>query len=362
MQNKWTKTWIVLGILFGQIGLFQLLFSIQSVNDFIVNQITFPLSSSIAKMTNSVHFPIGELFYLFIGLLGLTLIIRIGFTLIKDKKKLHQSIFSGLVFINLCYGIYMMFWGVMYQKETLVFDRKEIHIETKILKEIYCKDLEKAIYYRNQFSQNDDKPLQFHSNLEEYNREFFQLQHELEKLEWLKNYQLLKQVHYKISTISMLQNYMGILGYYNPFTAEANLNDYNTPLKKASTLFHEYGHQMGFASESEANFLAYYLGSQSNNREINYSVYYKSIYSLLGAIYKSDPYFVQMEMEKMNTSIKRDRKAELNYYTKYDGKASDAFSELNNQFLKANQQEGTISYSKYVELIYYLYQTKKRNH
>ena len=41
------------------------------------------------------------------------------------------------------------------------------------------------------------------------------------------------------------------------------------------------------------------------------------------------------------------------------GNIKFTFSELNNQFLKANNQEGTISYSKYVELIYLLYQTKK---
>ncbi len=66
-----------------------------------------------------------------------------------------------------------------------------------------------------------------------------------------------------------------------------------------------------------------------------------------------------MELDNMHSKIKQDRKAELKHYLKYEGATSDTFSELNNQFLNANNQEGTISYSKYVELIYLLYQTKK---
>ena len=241
-----------------------------------------------------------------------------------------------MIFVNCIYFIYTFAWSVMYKKQTLTIDKEKIVIQPKILKEIYCYELDKAISARNLIEHNDSN-----------------------NVKWLKNYRLLKDTQYKLSWISEMQNYMGILGYYNPFTAEANLNRYNTNLKQPATLFHEYGHQMGFASESEANFLAYYLGTKSRNPEINYSVYFKSIYTLLGSIYKSDPYFVKMELDNMHSKIKQDRKAELKHYLKYEGVTSDTFSELNNQFLKANNQEGTISYSKYVELIYLLYQTKK---
>ncbi len=265
-----------------------------------------------------------------------------------------------MIFVNCIYFIYTFAWGVMYKKETLTIDKEEIVIQPKILKEIYCYELDKAISARNLIEHNDSTTtIKFKSDLEEYNQEFFALQSQVKNVKWLKNYRLLNDTHYKLSWISEMQNYMGILGYYNPFTVEANLNRYNTNLKQPATLFHEYGHQMGFASESEANFLAYYLGTKSKNPEINYSVYYKSIYTLLGAIYKSDPYFVKMELDNMHSKIKQDRKAELKHYLKYEGATSDTFSELNNQFLKANNQEGTISYSKYVELIYLLYQTKK---
>ena len=361
MQKKLNKTIITFVIFIAQIILFSILFSIEYINDFIVNKITFPISEFITRITNSFNYPIGEIFYLSIGLIGFTLIIKLIKSFFKTKKDISYTLYYLLIFVNSIYFIYMFAWGVMYKKQTLIFAQNEIIIEPKILKKIYCDELDKAIYVRNLIEHNDSTTIKFNSNIKEYNEEFYKLQYSLNELKWLKIYRFLKHAHFKLSWISKMQNYMGILGYYNPFTAEANLNQYNTDLKQPATLFHEYGHQMGFASESEANFLAYYLGSKSINPEINYSIYYKSIYSLLGAIHKSDPYFVKMELDNMHPKIKQDRKAELNYYLKYEGKTSDTFSELNNQFLKANNQEGTISYSKYVELIYLLYKTEKQN-
>lgn len=359
MQKKWSKIVVVLSVFIVQIIIYLILFSFQQANDFIIHHITFPISGFIARITNAISFPVGELFYLFLAFIGIYFLVRLIKISFKKREKLPQLLTQILIFVNVIYFVYMFAWGIMYKKETLTFDSKEIKIDPKILKTIYCEELNKAIYSRNLIKHSGKKTIQFESTLNDYNAEFFKLQVHLKELNWLKNYRFLEHAHYKLSNISMMQNYLGILGYYNPFSVEANLNRYNTNLKQPSTMFHEYGHQMGFASESEANFLAYYLGSKSKNPEINYAVYYKSVYSLLGAIYKSDPYFVKMELDNMHPKIVADRKAEIDYYAKYEGKTSDTFSELNNQFLKANDQEGTISYSKYVELIYYLHQTKK---
>jgi len=358
--SKRNKIIIITLILIGQFILFKLLFSFQTVNNFIINYINFPISKLISSISNVVILPFGEFFYAFIAIVFLTFLTLILKNIFTNRKNLIKISCQFLIFLNIIYFIYMLSWGIMYKKETLNFDKSKLIIETKILKEIYCSDLEKAIEARKLISENDSMTtVKFTSNLDDYNEDFLKLQYQLKNEKWLKNYHFLKKPHYKLSFISSLQNHLGILGYYNPFTSESNLNKFNTDLKQPSTLFHEYGHQMGFASESEANFLAYYLGTYSHNPEVRYSIYYKSIFSLLRAIYKSDPYFVKMELNNMFPQITTDRKAEINHYEKYDGKSSDIFSELNNQFLKANNDEGTISYNNYIKLVYYLYLTKK---
>jgi hypothetical protein len=61
----------------------------------------------------------------------------------------------------------------------------------------------------------------------------------------------------KPSLISVPLSYMGFGGYLNPFTNEAQVNDclpkYNFP----TTTLHEMAHQIGYASESEANFIGF---------------------------------------------------------------------------------------------------------
>lgn len=360
MKNKWNKIIIVFFLLIGQITLFSVLFSIQKINDLIINHITFPISKFISAITNIIFFPLGEIFYIVVAIIGLRLVLLVIKNIFHNRKNLVKRSFQFILFLNVTYFIYMFAWGIMYKKETLTFDKSKLKIETNVLKEIYCIDIDQTIEARKLISKNDSTTtVNFTSNLKDYDNDFFKLQYQLKNEPWIKNYRFLTNSHYKLSSISSLQNHLGILGYYNPFTVESNLNKYNTDLKQSSTLFHEYGHQMGFASESEANFLAYYLGTYSKNPEVRYSIYYKSIFSILRAIYKSDPYFVKMEIDNMPEQIKDDRKAEINHYLKYEGKSSDIFSELNNQFLKANNDEGTISYNNYIKLIYYLHLTKK---
>ena len=51
---------------------------------------------------------------------------------------------------------------------------------------------------------------------------------------------------------------MGYAGYLNPFTLEAQINTKIPKLNYIFTAAHEMAHQLGVASESEANFIAFY--------------------------------------------------------------------------------------------------------
>ena len=58
--------------------------------------------------------------------------------------------------------------------------------------------------------------------------------------------------------------YGGFLGYYNPFSGEAQVNTKVPAFIIPFTACHEIGHQLGFASESEASFVGY-LAVRSGN-------------------------------------------------------------------------------------------------
>ena len=59
----------------------------------------------------------------------------------------------------------------------------------------------------------------------------------------------------KNSLISIPLSYMGFGGYMNPFTGEAQVNALLPKYLFPTTTLHEMSHQIGYASESEANFI-----------------------------------------------------------------------------------------------------------
>lgn len=346
MQKKWIKPLI---ILFIQIICWKIIFKYKLFSNFWFNTITLAYNTIIYKITSSFNFPIGEVLYVVIFII-------IGYTIIQTIRK--KSIAKLINLIALVYFIYNSVWGITYYKETFNKESTEIDIDNKELKELYCLHLEKAIYYRNKINPTI-KPIDFKLNTTNYLNDFKIQEQYLLKENWIYNYKIIDKPIVKYSNISLLMNYTGILGYYNPFSIESNINRFDTDLKLPLTIYHELAHQMGFTSENQANFIAYYIGIHSNYNEVRYATYYKTIFSLLNAIAKTNPLFAYQELENLPQGIKNDQQAEIEYYSRYDGKANDAFSVLNDQFLKANNQDGKISYSRYIELVYYYHKINK---
>ncbi|MBS7332741.1 MAG: DUF3810 family protein, partial [Weeksellaceae bacterium] len=216
---------------------------------------------------------------------------------------------------------------------------------------------------REELKINEKGTIDFTYNNDVYLKDVSQNLKKLEKESWINEIILPEKLVVKESIFSTLLSYSGVLGYYNPFTIESNINSNNSDLKTPFTISHELAHQLGFATENEANFIAYYLGVNSSNPEIKYAAHFKTTFSLLNAIYRHDSIFVKNELDNLPKGIKLDREAEKEYYKKYDGKLNDWFSNINDQFLKANNQEGIVSYSKYIELVVYYnsMQNKKAN-
>lgn len=78
----------------------------------------------------------------------------------------------------------------------------------------------------------------------------------------------------KRSLYGRMGNYLGFFGYYNPFTGEAQLNLNMPPFLIPFVTCHEIAHQLGYANESEANFVAYLAAVQSPDTLFHYSTYF----------------------------------------------------------------------------------------
>jgi hypothetical protein len=163
----------------------------------------------------------------------------------------------------------------------------------------------------------------------------------------------------KKSLFSLPLTYMGFGGYLNPFTNEAQVNDKIPMVGFPMTINHEMAHQMGFASESECNFIGFLASVKNEDLYFQYSAYqYALRYCLNNIGMKSETKF-EYYKNKINPGIIENYKESEAFWKSYDTIIDKVFHAFYDQFLKMNQQkDGLESYSKYVNLLINYYSNK----
>lgn len=153
-------------------------------------------------------------------------------------------------------------------------------------------------------------------------------------------------------TVSYLLSVQQLCGIYSPFTIEANFNgampSYNIP----HTICHELSHLKGFMREDEANFIGYLACIQSESQAFRYSGY------LTGWVYAGNALAgVDMEtyielQSQLRPEVIADLRFNSDFWNQYEGKVAEAANQINDTYLKMNDQEdGVKSYGRMVDLM-----------
>ncbi len=149
-----------------------------------------------------------------------------------------------------------------------------------------------------------------------------------------------------------------LCGVYFPFTAEANVNVNAPDLLFASSCAHEEAHQRGFAREDEANFLAYYVLSYSDNASMRYSGTMLAVIHAMNALYSADADKYFELRKKYSDGIDRDLQDNGAYWRRYESDVSQTAQQVNNSYLKANMQsDGVKSYGRMTDLLIALWRS-----
>jgi hypothetical protein len=291
-----------------------------------------------------IPFSFGDLLYILTGIFLLY-----HATALFKKRTRHFSLLSILVGINIFYFLYQVFWGMLYFQVPII---KKLPAQeeptTEKAKILALNYLEKCRRTRS-LVKEDANGIFMITDLKAVQKEILARQARLpENISGKK----VSGIHsFKPSLFKEVMNFTGILGYYNPFTAEAQYNSQLPNTYIPFTSAHESSHQLGFAREQEANFIGYLIGIDSKNPELRYSTEYFTLKSLLNFIVDKDPEFVKGMLKNYPPPMKRDRAYEKAFVLKHQGLLDDFFGFTNNLFLKSNQQEGSITYSYFIDLL-----------
>lgn len=164
----------------------------------------------------------------------------------------------------------------------------------------------------------------------------------------------------KKSLFSLPLTYMGFGGYLNPFTNESQVN-YKLPMYGfPNVICHEMAHQIGYASESECNFIGFLAGIKNKDLYFQYAAYSSALRYCLGNVAVKDEAKFNAYKPKINLGIiKNFRESEL-FWNQYDTFIDKGFHAFYDHYLKANQQQdGLESYSKFVDLLINYYKGKE---
>ena len=145
---------------------------------------------------------------------------------------------------------------------------------------------------------------------------------------------------------------MGYSGYLNPITNEAHINGMVPAHRWPVISSHEQAHQLGFAKENEANFIA--VMATLNNEDL-YFQYSGSIFALryaLNDVYSRDKELGEELKAQLNAGILVNYQDSRDFWDAMDNPLEPLFNLFYSNYLKANNQPGGLkSYSYMVALL-----------
>ena len=142
---------------------------------------------------------------------------------------------------------------------------------------------------------------------------------------------------------------MGYLGYYNPFSGEAQVNTTVPAFVIPYTVCHEVAHQLGYGSESEANFVGYIAATHSGNPQIEYSAYFNLFAYANRQLYQVDSLAALENIHLLDTLVKKDYQTYRDFILAHQNPVEPIITKFYGLFLQANKQPlGILTYDEVV--------------
>lgn len=309
------------------------------------------LVSKLSILTGWLPFSLAEmLLYAHVIASGFIILLLLYQVLSKKGSAAVRLICSTLTYLSIIYCLFMWLWGFNYVQTPLA---QRLSFDTTLLKnaelEAMCLDLvtqantlrEAAHKQKDQFTlpyQNSELMVIAKRDLPQDGR--------------LLDFPSQKFGPPKPVMMSTQMLYTGITGVYFPFTGEANVNIAAPDLLLPATALHEMAHQWGYASEDEANFVAYLASQSHKNGDFKYSGTVLALIYSVNALHKYDPEAAKRVRVMYSDGLKQDLNAQREFWSAYEGEVSEAAEKMNDRYLKFNgQTEGVESYGRMVDLM-----------
>jgi hypothetical protein len=308
----------------------------------------YPVISKVSRyLFGWVPFSVGDIFYPLIAILALRWLYKNARRIFYEPVRFLIDITATL---SLVYFVFNVLWGLNYYRVPL---HKTLNLKTDYTTEQLISTTKRLVAKSNELHRELGFPDSVKIDLPYTQKEIFKKS--------VNGYDRLKKEYpnlaysprsIKKSGWSLGLTYMGYSGYYNPFSAEAQVNNLIKTYKFPVVTCHEQAHQLGYAAENEANFIATLATLANDDPFIQYTGYIFALRYCINEIARRDMDAYDEILETVNPGILASYKEMRDFWEKYQN-PFETFSKLFwDQFLKANNQsKGIMSYSYMVALV-----------
>lgn len=312
------------------------------------------LSATSRYLFGWIPFSIGDIFYLLIGILAFR-------WLYKNFRRISREPFWFFTDIVATFSVvYLMFhilWGFNYYRlplhRSLNLQSDYTYNELLRTTELF---IEKSNALHRQLGYADslriDLPFTQKQMFEKSLNGYQNLQQEYPQLTYSP-----KSI--KKSTWSIGLSYMGYSGYLNPFSGEAQVNGLVKTYKFPVVACHEEAHQIGFAAENEANFIATLATLHNEDPYIQYAGYIFTLRYLINEVARNDMEQYCIYEQQINPGIMASYLEARQFWAQFNTPFETFSSIFWDNFLKANNQtHGIRSYNYMVALVVNYYEDR----
>ncbi len=318
------------------------------IDKYYVNGLYPLISSSLRFLMGWIPFSVGDLIYSLL----IILLVRFIFNMILPKTKKRKAlVFQFLAGVSVFYFFFYFFWGLNYSRSplshTLSLEKESFEIEE--LELITEKILLKTSNLHKSLSDNDTLAVE--------------IKYSKKKIIGLtkKGYQNLSQEFpmfsynrpsIKKSLFSLPLTYMGFSGYFNPFSGEAQVDHIIPKINLPFTCSHEVAHQLGIASESEANFIGFLAGASNEDPYFQYAAYLLVLRYALLDVRRYDTDLFKSYLNRVPKGVLKNMRESDEFWKLYENPIEPLFKLFYDNYLKYNQQEdGLESYNQIMGLV-----------
>ncbi len=154
----------------------------------------------------------------------------------------------------------------------------------------------------------------------------------------------------KPSLLSLPVSYLGVSGYFNPFTHEAQYNSRYPRIFLPHIMLHELAHQSGIAYENEAEFIAWLTAMEYGDKKFRYATHLNTMEYFLRRYFITDINKYNQLMNNLNGGVIKNLEEARRFSEKYRIRIN--LTRPYDYYLKVNQQgKGMIAYSELLQYI-----------